>query len=263
MSTICVLTYADYTDLACRCLDSIYSLIKSCAENGHSYLTSVKIGCNQPSEKLVKLCTKFSIDIQDKCPSISSSVSIYPDNRYKWPVLRSWMGLPTSFTRSVDPISSNFVMWFDDDSYLKTPTASWLRDVYGKMRDCDVMGSVYRSEVGDRLDWMRNQSWWKGKELNINAKGNYIIEFATGGWWVARTSVLRELNFPPEELRHNGGDSLLGAMMYQSGLKLKHDRCDVAINADEAGNESRSIRRGYSENPIGSLGYFDAHETNV
>lgn len=67
-----------------------------------------------------------------------------------------------------------------------------------------------------------------------------------------KTKVLADYGWPHPQLRHRGGDVLLGELIRHQGLKLINFKSGVAINADELGKESASKRRGYDEPPIGA-----------
>jgi hypothetical protein len=144
------------------------------------------------------------------------------------------------------PIETPYVMWFDDDSYIKD--VSLLTQVEAQMADCDMLGSVYTIPYGnDQKEWCKTQPWYTGKPLSDKPR------FATGGWWCIKTDVLKRFDWPTPELKHCGGDVALGILISQNDLKLKHFNKGVAINANAQGKESAAERRGASktEKPIG------------
>jgi hypothetical protein len=169
------------------------------------------------------------------------------ENIKKYPMMRR------IFHSEDNPIDTDYVMWFDDDSYIKEPT--FLADVRTALapntegRTPDMLGACYTIRVaGSQQNWIKDQSWYDNKPISQSMK------FATGGWWTLSTETMRKFNYPYPELLHRGGDVMLGALMQQQSLWLRNFRKGVAINADENGNESKAKRRGYDEKPIG-MGY--------
>ena len=164
---------------------------------------------------------------------------------YKYPMMRKLF--------YDTPILTDYVMWFDDDSFIKTSDVTgWLNSVEEQMRDCDMLGSVYTIRYGsDQAAWVRSQPWYAGKPVEDKPR------FATGGWWCIKASVLKKFDWPVQQIKHCGGDVALGILLAQHNLKLKHFNSGVAINANHEGKESSAERRGASkvEVPVGK-GFF-------
>lgn len=161
-------------------------------------------------------------------------------NIYKYPLMRRLF-----YDR---PLKSPLTMWFDDDSCLApdNPIESWLPRVQKLLETYTMIGSLYRQRlVGGQAAWIKNQWWYNNKPPSS------YVKFCTGGWWTIRTETLLRFNWPLPELRHRGGDVMLGALCEQHGLALTHFRDGVWINANEHGVESKAPRRGYNERPIG------------
>jgi hypothetical protein len=149
------------------------------------------------------------------------------------------------------PLDTEFVMWFDDDSYITDPNpVEWLKKLEDLMRseDADMAGSIYH------IPTMPNQNEWRRLHCSWfnTAKESRRTTFATGGWWMIRTKVLMDYGWPHCDLKHRGGDVLLGELIKHQNLKLINFKSGVAINADALGKESASKRRGYDEPPIGA-----------
>jgi hypothetical protein len=139
-------------------------------------------------------------------------------------------------------------MWFDDDSCLSTDcdVAAWLPRVQKLLEAHAMVGSVYRQRLlGNQAEWIKNQWWYAGKPVQS------YVKFVTGGWWAIRSEVLLRFDWPLPELKHRGGDVMLGALCEQHGLTLGHFRDQLWINANDEGVESKSPRRGFDEKPIG------------
>ena len=166
------------------------------------------------------------------------------ENLFKYPMMRRLL-------YDFEPIATPFLLWFDDDSYIKdTNLVSWLGEVETAMADADMIGSLYKTKEGYRggqVDWIRSRPWYNG----VPVKTGDRHDFATGGWWCLRTEVLYKYNWPDLDIRHRGGDVMLGELCRQQGLRLKRFKDGVAINADDFGRESEAKRRGHDEPPVG------------
>jgi hypothetical protein len=223
--TVCALLYGDYPNLAKRCLDPLLHL----ASIGD---VELRVGMNEVS-KVTSDFVRYNL-WQPKIFEASPQI-------FKYPMMRKMF--------HDEPVVTDYIMWFDDDSYIKVKDcASWLEAVTTEMSDCDMLGSVYTILYGtDQKEWCKTQPWYKGKPISDKPR------FATGGWWCIKTEVVNRLNWPITQLKHCGGDVALGVALNQNDLKLKHYNQGVAINANAEGKESAAERRGASrtEKPIG------------
>ncbi len=145
-----------------------------------------------------------------------------------------------------DPIDTPFIMWFDDDSWIfDSAPSNWFELVYRRMAAADMLGSVWTiGYLGEQREFIKRYPWYLGKTRPEFA-------FATGGWWTVKTDIIQHWKWPPPELHHNGGDALLGELMFQQGYSLEHFSAHLGINADDTGKCSTAERRGYHETPIG------------
>jgi hypothetical protein len=140
---------------------------------------------------------------------------------------------------SVAGASRPWTMWFDDDSYLTNPSAAWLESLAAASTRADMLGHVHViGWHGEQRAWVQRQPWYGNKPMHRKN-----IVFAAGGWWCVRTEILRRHRYPFAGLDHNGGDTMLGELIYQQGLKLVNWHQDVMVN--------RAPRRGYSSPPLG------------
>ncbi len=163
-----------------------------------------------------------------------------PENIHKYPMMRRLF--------YDKPLQTGLTMWFDDDSCItaQTDVNAWFTRVQHQMRAYTMLGSVHKERlVGNQATWIKAQPWYNDKEPNA------YTQFAAGGWWVIKSQTLTDFNWPPSELKHRGGDVMLGELLRQHGLPLGHFRDDVWINANAVGVESQSTRRGRSEEPVG------------
>ena len=227
-TTVCCLLYGDYPELAYRCLRPISELYNKGVQ--------VRISCNEISD-----ATRAHID---KLLPKSKNL-IVTENKpqiYKYPAMRELFW-------DFGPIVTDYVMWFDDDSYINSPDpASWLTGVEKFMEEnmADMAGSLYCIPTTPRQkEWRRLHCSWFSESSYTNK-----TTIATGGWWIIRTDIIKKYNWPHPMLRHRGGDVLLGDLMKHQSLRLKKFNNQIAINADEKGKESASKRRGHDEPPV-------------
>lgn len=156
---------------------------------------------------------------------------IYPDykHRRKYPAMRQ------VFWDKEQPIDTNFVIWFDDDSYVRNEAwLSVLAQVITTQRPADRVG-MYGFKMFHPLQrpdprkdpraWFRNAAWHKGLDFR-NANGRSApngnkVHFVVGGFWAISTECIRAADIPDTRLNHNGGDITIGEQIYQAGYKMK------------------------------------------
>jgi len=222
---VCVLAYGDHPDLAGRCLGGL-------AGGLGLWVTEVRVGLNAVGAATRARLAAFAA-------AAPVPVVAYEEERganvLKYPLMRRMFYDPAR------PLSAP-VMWFDDDSFVTGGRgfweAAWRAFASG---GCPVMGSLYvpaRAWTPTERAALATRPWYGGVALDPPPR------FATGGWWVADPGFLAAWDYPFRELRHNGGDVLLGELVRQQGRCLKHFRDGVAVNADRHGRESRAPRRG-------------------
>lgn len=222
---IAVLIYGDYPHLADRCLRPLVKLREAGVD--------VRVYANEPSDASMSAAV-----------GLGFSPKVYIPQVYKYPVLRE----------AIASTQSKFFMWFDDDSFIRSADPiSWLSklELVASSTGADLLGSVYSIGLSsDQTEWVKTRAWYRGRPINPKPG------FVTGGWWMARTGFLRGLGWPDPQLRHNGGDVMLGLACQQVGAKVVHFRDGVAINASyPEGEESKHGRRGFSERPAGRKGW--------
>lgn len=248
--SICVLCYGDYSDLAYRCLNSIKAALT--ADGGAVH--DIRIGLNAVSVDTARIVDDFA----KIYARMGKEVRLYVPrpverNVCKYPLMRRMLWDETAQLAS-------YVMWFDDDSYLAVApddAAAWWNGVVTAASSCDMLGQLWYMPVrGNQWEWIKTLSWYNPSlaeplSYKPDGSGPRVMRFCQGAWWVARTDMLRQLNWPIQELRHNGGDSLLGEACRHVGFKLREFYEGVRINADRLGQHSKQKRRGHSESNIG------------
>lgn len=163
-----------------------------------------------------------------------------PENIFKYPMMRRLF--------YDQPLRRPFVMWFDDNSYLlpDTDAANWLSRLARQLTACPLIGSVYTGKlVGDQAHWIADQTWYADKPPNDYVK--YVID----SWWAAQSAEILAHDWPSPDIRHHGGDIMLGEFCRQRDLSICHFRDGVAINTNSSGVEGAKIRRGFDAPPVG------------
>ena len=198
-TTVLVLLFGDYCALATKCLDSVLAATAGRAE--------IRVGMNAVGD-----ATREFVDSLVRMGMLArENVYDSPENLHKYPMMRKLL-----YYR---PITTEFVMWFDDDSWIADPRPDWLNDAEAAMRGVDMIGSPYTVALaGGQADWIKSQAWYTGQPFRRNAKQQDVIAFCTGGWWTIRTAVLRRYDWPIIALNHRGGDVMLGALCQQQQL---------------------------------------------
>jgi hypothetical protein len=239
--TIAVLLYGDHLPLAIRCLRSIIDL-------PDQEKWELRIGLNDVCCQTRDYVNRL-FDSQDK---LGCRILLYDStkNRGKYPVMR-WM-----LHDSCNRVRAPYIMWFDDDSYIATPSGEWLNTAERAMHNADMCGQMMTTAlVGNQHLWIRVQPWFAGKDL-VKLKNAYVVpQFAVGGWWIIRTDVLNLLDWPPPNIVHFGGDYMLGEALRQNDYRLKNFREGVVINADFTDKDASAPRRGWTDRLHYTCGY--------
>lgn len=234
--TVCVLLYGDFPELAERCLGSI---VQQCPRER----IDLRIGLNEVSIRTQAVVN--NLVISQGWLNGEQDLYVATTNACKYPLMRRMFHDPDN------PVTSPYIVWFDDDSYLvegASKQSLWLDRLAIEMQTTNMAGAVYNQHFGGNQHlWVRDQPWYTGKTV---AKGQKAV-FATGGWWCIESAIIRKYDWPIPALRHRGGDVMLGELLRQQGIKLNNFRDGVAINADEEGRESKAPRRGFDEKAIG------------
>jgi hypothetical protein len=222
---VCALFYGDFPQLAERCARSL-RLIRATGR------VDMRIGLNEVSARSKQL-------IDALLPGVER-IEAQPQ-LYKYPMMRRLVhGYGGDATH---------LMWFDDDSCIneQMDVGEWLRLVGMRAAMTEgTTGSVYRYTLAPHEQaWVRSQPWYTGRPIEGPT------HFNLGAWFMAPLSLFRRFDWPPVSLRHNGGDSALGALCWQQGLPVLDCRGGVAISADDTLAEFTAPRRGFSEPNLG------------
>lgn len=219
--TICSCLYGEYTSLAKRCLSSILALPNHTSWN-------LRIGMNAVGDATLK----YVSDLKAKYSNITTYRCT--ENHGKYALMR-WM-----FHDTIDPITTDYIVWFDDDSYITDNHAMYLSSLDVNMPYAAMCGRVASVNISEAQQlWITMQPWYNGK-----TPLGKVERFALGGWWCIRPEIVKKLNWPPENIVHLGGDYMLGEACRQHDLYIRNHSPFVKINADMNGNEHKAQRRG-------------------
>lgn len=225
--TVCVLLYGDYPHLAQRVLPNLEPYLGQ---------FDLRIGLNDVSDRTRRFVNAWG---EHNAATVSTLLFESGHCTVKYPLMRSMF--------LQDPIKTRNVMWFDDDSYIRPGSpANFFHHMGDELKKHAAVGSKYKIKLGTKQkNWVQDQDWYKGKSLDN-------VSFLTGGWWCLRTDIIQKYSWPLPELYHRGGDVMLGVLLNQQGLTMGQHKEWVAINADGEGKESKAVRRGFDEKPIGA-----------
>lgn len=214
--TIGVICYGDHYALAQRFLASLYA-------NTDPALFALRGGLNAVENATLELFREYAA----KYGNIELFVE--PQNIFKNPLMGRMM--------RERPISSNWTIWCDDDTYFIEP--DWLQQLESKIAgepDVAQWGHRFLMWRHDRqiLDWIESASWYRKlafkRTEDARAKGAVEFLFATGGYWAARTDALQSLDWPDPRLRQAAEDYMLGEALRQNGFKIGDFHYGVKIN---------------------------------
>lgn len=200
MFSVCTMIYGDYPLLAKKLLESLKYPV---------HVSDFRIGLNEVSDQVRSYVMQWAANTSAQIPVY---VFQEKDNKNvgKYPLMRQ-MFRHTTLDKKV--------MWFDDDSYLdETITHQWWDSIRDLSKTAEQIGAIHQiMQRNKQFEVIAKQPWYGKKPLNHRTK----YRFATGGWWVADSKFLLKYDYPFKALYHNGGDSILGEVIRQQGLRLK------------------------------------------
>lgn len=154
------------------------------------------------------------------------------------------------------PLRTEYVIWFDDDSFVNP---GWWEELRGLLdQHVDYIGQEWWVDyLPGQQEMLRSQLWYRGVPFALK-DGRPGVRFATGGFLAIRSACLRETNFPDitfswkgDTLKQYGGDTLLGEIARQLGWTRAHYASKIQVNVDLQGNHP-APRRGGTGRQFGS-----------
>jgi len=157
--------------------------------------------------------------------------------------------------RMFENVDTEFIWWFDDDSYLTAPEAlsQWLGAARAASNSTVMWGQLCRcnmpadfTDMTDVQGFVRGAPWYRGlppPSWRPGGKGEFDFEnrgcgdgrwdFIVGGCWLVRTSTIRALDWPDRRLVKLGDDVFLGEAIRQNGWTLENiGTPGVALNTE-------------------------------
>lgn len=214
-----VLMYGDYFDLHERITKSLRPIT-----------WPVRVWCNTVCKRTEDMLRESKWDVtfsKENVPKYKVMAKLFAEDLPEW------------------------VVWFDDDAYV---TASdWQKKlsafVDGTPNAAYIGQKWFVHHLPGQREFIEAASWYRGvpwemcptRTPGVKRPG---ITFAQGSFWALRTDLLRELKWPDPRLSHNGGDTLLGEAVRQSGHAMHQFHYGVKLNDAK--------RRGISDKPAGS-----------
>lgn len=238
--TICVLGWGDNLPLIERCLGKIMETVPKARRD-------VRVALNQPSKASLDYVAGFGKDDVTK---------IYLDRgeRRKYPAMREMFYDPEC------PITTKYVVWFDDDSFpvdklwlpklaeVVIPNHKEGSRLFGIKMYHDL--SMYAKNGHRPEQWFKQAPWWRGVDLRLKGReqvgpNGSCVDFVAGWFWACAYDAIVAAGIPDVRLNHNGGDITIGAQVHQAGFRIKmfnEGKKYVFTPPKEQGG-----RRGYSE----------------
>jgi hypothetical protein len=244
--TICVLFYGgeEYFELHKKCLSSIVTTVPP-------ERMDLRVGSNELNPRSLAM-----LDELVKRGVIRKHYR-HETNDKKYPVMREMFFDPDC------PITTKWVIWFDDDS-IADRTPQWLGFLAQtimqnhKPMNAHMIGCKYiwTLQKGQR-EWYESRPWFKGKAWRgKNGKptqGGNTIHFCSGGFWALTHEAIVACDIPDPGLNHNGGDYTIGEQLYQGGYEIKN------FNSQKKIIHTSSVpRRGLTTPHPGTPGYYVA-----
>jgi hypothetical protein len=236
--TICVLTHGDHAPLVKRALNSI---IEHTERAQYTLVAGANAVADPTREYLEELRTAGHVD----------TLVMSEFNLGKCPMMR----------RMFEHVQSEFVWWFDDDSYVTEPGALETRlriarsahprvVMWGERYLCNATCTFFH---GDPVPFVRSAPWYRGLtppfwepggkgefDFNGEGTGNGQWVFLTGGGWFARFAALRAMDWPDPRISTFGEDVLTGEAIRQQGWEIQH--------IGQAGVELSAAERRWNQN---------------
>jgi hypothetical protein len=140
-------------------------------------------------------------------------------------------------------IDTDFIWWFDDDSYITDPEALPRRLEAARGADTETVIWGHQFFFGHESDFsygadvdgfVRNAAWYRGYEPpSSNPGGDSRWFFITGGCWLIRTATVRALDWPDQRLIKRNDDVFLCEAIRQQGWRCSDiGLSGVAINTE-------------------------------
>jgi len=214
--TVLVVFYGEYPQLCRRFLTHFYRF-SSPAD------FSLRVGLNAVGPETMEYVASAAREFGNV------SIQSEPQNIFKSPLMAKLFVMK--------PIETDWVIWFDDDSY--PYRGDWLSGLRLKIEaqpDVDVWGNLFFTDADDAaVEFIRTADWYQGLPFDhVKPTGERserpLLTFVEGGFWAAKTSVLKALNWPDRRLVQHEDDYIFGEALRQNGFKIGRYKSGVRIS---------------------------------
>jgi len=231
--TICVLLYGDYFDSHKRCLDSIVKTVPPSR-------MELRVATNAVEQRTLAYLNTLPIKKLYK----------HDQNIFKYPAMREM------FWDKDDPIETNYVVWFDDNTWVTHP--NWLNtlanDILRQRPDVAMYGmkqyypfQVHRGQ--DPRKWFQAGDWYQDRHFQTrrgnDAPNGDTIHCCVDWFWALRTDIIRRCDIPDRRLKQRGGHIVIGEQLHQNGCKTKSFNDGKALVFTPPSGQD--LRRGKNE----------------
>jgi hypothetical protein len=227
--SILICLYGNYPDLSLRAVQSVLN-------NADHHLFCLYVGMNECCSTTIAEMRRLLDD--GKIDAIIESRK----NLNKDPMMRLLIEL----------VETPFLLWMDDDSHLLPGWERAMEDFLAQSgSDFDVAGHVFYSHRSPEYhEFCKLRPWYVGDDHWLEPDHANRVWFATGGLWLARTSFLREHDFPDRCMVKKKDDLLLGDLISQQRGRLINFSPSVmeCVRISDAGSHGR---RGTGEGDDG------------
>ncbi len=243
--TVCVLFYggAQFHALHMRCLNSI---ISTCPPSR----IELRVGSNELCDETAQVLDRL-VD-----HGIIKKHYRHRENAFKYPVMQEMFNDPDL------PITTNYLLWFDDDS-VADRDPQWLARLTQTIianPEAGLFGADMTLRLSpDQQRFYKTRPWYTGKPFRLKNKqpagnGDNTV-FVAGGFFALKTAAMRAAAIPDSALTHNGGDYTIGEQLYQAGYSV------VGWNRQKQFIHTSSVpRRGASQPHFGTPNWQAAQQ---
>lgn len=245
--TIFVLFYGDFHVLHKKCLSGILTTVPRAR-------LDLRVGTNQVCNDTLDMINTYVSQ------GVITKHYYHADNAYKYPVMREMFHDPEH------PITTKWVLWFDDDSLCDVEPA-WFNiicshiNAEAKKRNAHMVGAGMRWSTNDvQRRILSSRPWYKNKPwrsiTGAPAPNGTCIIFVHGGFWAITAEAIKKADIPDlgTGLTHNGGDWQIGEQLYQAGLGILPFN-----NNKQFVRTSSEARRGVTMPRIDQVGATDGN----
>jgi hypothetical protein len=187
---VLICCYGNYYDISKKCIDSILQ---------HKTLPlKIHVGLSECCNETKKYY-RHLLDTAQISSLIDCNVNINKD---------------PMFRMLLDLVDTEYMIWFDDDSYIRKPNWDQTLNEQIQNHPVDVLGFPH---VNGRnalyIDFLKSRSWYKGIKHPTQPSTCF---FPVGGLWVGRCEYLRKYDYPDRNMIKRNGDMLLGDLLLQT-----------------------------------------------